>query len=83
MGVQANETRKDHQTGQGSQQRQDEENRQDFNRDNPNEAKNQQKQNQGCDADMGKVEGQQCGTEGQQKGQPQQKGQSQPQRHNK
>lgn len=83
MGVHSNETRKEQQTGQGSQQRQDEKNRQDFNKDNPNEGKNQQKQNQGCDTDMGKVEGQHCGTEEQKKDQPQQKGQAQPQRQNK
>jgi hypothetical protein len=83
IGVQSNETRKEQQTGQGSQQRQDEKNRENFNRDNPNEAQGQNKQNQGCDSDVGKVEGQHCGTEGQKKNQPQQKGQSQPQRQNK
>jgi hypothetical protein len=83
MAVHSNDTRNEQQTGQSSQ-RQSEKHGQDFDRANPNEAKGQRKQNQGCDADTATiVAGPHCGIEGQEKDQPQKKGQSQPQRQSK
>ncbi len=84
MGVQSNETRK--QTGHENAQRQDEKNRQDFDRENPHDANPQMrnKQGEGCETDLGKAEqGQHCSEQDQDKNKPQAKGQGQSQHQHK
>jgi hypothetical protein len=84
MEVPSNETRK-HQLGHENAQRA-EKNLQGSGPDTPNEANAQtrNKKGEGCEIDMGKAEqGQHCGEQGQQKTQPQQKGQTPPQHQHK